>query len=194
LIVTRGPTIAAALAKRSQFPQFGGMGLAESRVGIGRPGGRKRPCTSAIFTSHPPVERPAEGRIGGTKPIPPVRGYAPVARLCPPDYRIAGEVQAIGGKWMKMGEKEVVTQKCVLGSAAPETWRAGIGSPPPNRVKGVIPRRLLPWTAFPGRFLPLALPISSQRGYSPIEKRAGGARPAPPGWESTPHQAYWPTK
>jgi hypothetical protein len=34
-----------------------------------------------------------------------------VATLCPPDYRIAGEVQAIGGKWMKMGEKEVVTGK-----------------------------------------------------------------------------------
>ena len=25
-----------------------------------------------------------------------------VAMPCPPDYRIAGEVQAIGGKWMKM--------------------------------------------------------------------------------------------
>jgi hypothetical protein len=146
-----GPTIAAALAKRSQFPQFAGMGLAESRVGIGRPGGRERPCTSAISTSHPPVERSGEGGIGGTKPIPPVCGYAPVATLCPADYRIAGEVQAIGGKWMKMGEKEVVTQKGLLGSAAPETWRAGIGSPPPNRVNCVIPRRLLPWTACQGR-------------------------------------------
>ena len=73
-----------------------------------------------------------------------------VATLCPPDYRIAGEVQAIGGKWMKMGEKEVVTEKGLLGSAAPETWRAEIGSPPPNRVNCVIPRRLLPWTACHG--------------------------------------------
>jgi len=145
-----GPTIAAALAERSQFPQFAGMGLAESRVGIGRSGGRERPCISAIFTSHPPVERSAEGGIGGTKPIPPVWGYAPVATLCPPDCRIAGEVQAIGGKWMKMEEKEVVTEKGLLGSAAPETWRAEIGSPPPNRVNCVIPRRLLPWRACHG--------------------------------------------
>jgi hypothetical protein len=39
------------------------------------------------------------------------RDHGLIATPCPPDYRIAGEVQAIGGKWMKMGEKEVVTGK-----------------------------------------------------------------------------------
>jgi hypothetical protein len=34
--------------------------------------------------------------------------------------------------------EQVVTEKGLFGSAAPETWRAEIGSPPPNWVNCVI--------------------------------------------------------
>jgi hypothetical protein len=39
---------------------------------------------------------------------------------------------------MKTRKKIVVTEKGLLGSAAPETWRAETASAPPNRVNRAV--------------------------------------------------------
>jgi hypothetical protein len=41
-------------------------------------------------------------------------------------------------KWLIRLRQIVVIEKGLLGSAAPETWRAEIGSPPPNRVNRAV--------------------------------------------------------
>jgi hypothetical protein len=41
-------------------------------------------------------------------------------------------------KWLILFGEFVVIEKGLLGSAAPETWRAEIGSPPPNRVNRAV--------------------------------------------------------